>query len=388
LTETSTKGAGMIAQLVATIVAVALSAPPNDVSALPFARGIELLKNETPAYKWCKEKGRAWQQTGGRWRLTRTIVTMPCKADTALAVYDAKQDKVMIRNVNYDGYGNGSLIVTAARRGINSEFYVFEDGLLPVVAVRRVVRAPSGKLVYESYTPFSAPLLNGRVVEDGRDYLNTAVTVASMKLHKAKVMSRVDRSLPVSAVIPSIVPTILALIEHIDPERMQTESATDLTQEVLAILGANQERSYRFSVSPAGARNLMQFIAPTYLETRRLYPAAKLHPDFIAGMDDHENAMMAAMLLADFNLAMAPAELQRKLRADSRELGRYLAACYNGGPVRVLRMMKQYGDDWASKLLPETVMYVKKYEAVAIAWEQLRRTQMVVAVQEPVIATE
>ncbi len=68
------------------------------------------------------------------------------------------------------------------------------------------------------------------------------------------------------------------------------------------VLGTNKQKAYRCSTSTAGARGLFQFIPKTYKRIVDLYPQAGLDKDFTRGMEDHENAAKATLLLFDADL--------------------------------------------------------------------------------------
>ncbi len=98
----------------------------------------------------------------------------------------------------------------------------------------------------------------------------------------------------------------IVAIEHIDHDEFRAHDAAWLIEKVLVTVGANRGMAYYAAVSSAGAGGLAQFIKSTYNAVRgsKGYPEAKLTRDFVKGMRDHVNAMVAMILLIDRELAV------------------------------------------------------------------------------------
>src|SRR5205807_8233495 len=131
--------------------------------------------------------------------------------------------------------------------------------------------------------------------------------------------------------------------EHIDPgEFRSADLAESLARRVLAVVAANGEKAYAYSISKAGARGLVQMIASTYRLLLKRYPEAGLTQDFVTGMGDPVNAVMAQVLLCDSDWGV----MQPRFEMSSEQVGPYLAAAYNGGVGRVLSLLSSEQEEW------------------------------------------
>jgi hypothetical protein len=230
-----------------------------------------------------------------------------------------------------------------------------------VVAIKRKLKHLPGAA---TYVPYSEGLNVPELRNAGLRYMEETILAAEQHLHERRVFSKYLVTEPVASRIPLELALTLALIEHIDPDRSMSEPMEKLLDEVLVVIGANKGAAYQYAVSPrANARGLFQFIAKTYKEMRKRYPAAKLKPDFVVGMNDHLNGAIASFLLFDNDLKFL-SEARPGLTTSPFELGRYLAAAYNGGPARVVEAIDENGELLSHRLKPETRIYVKKYEQV------------------------
>ncbi len=176
---------------------------------------------------------------------------------------------------------------------------------------------------------------------------------------------------------PNIMKSI-ALIEHIDTtEFMRASNKDAVVNKVFAILATNQEDSYKFSGSSAGALGLAQFIPSTYASMVKRYPSAKLLPGFKEGMANHVNAFKAMMVYNDSSSATLESYARQYLTSDPAVLnsvmGPVLAAAYNGGATRVRNAIARFGDQWQTTssstygLRNETKSYLEKFRA-ATQW--------------------
>ena len=169
---------------------------------------------------------------------------------------------------------------------------------------------------------------------------------AYKRLKDGHVYSAAFPGRKVTDVIPKDMLTILLLNEHIDPGAFHSAaSAPYLVKKVLTIIGANEEKAYAYTISPAGAFGLVQMIPSTYRLLLSKYPAAALNPNFGSGMTDAVNAVMAQVLLCD-------ADWQTILEVEyvpTEKIGPYLAAAYNGGVGRVVSILRhdKTGHRWS-----------------------------------------
>lgn len=228
-----------------------------------------------------------------------------------------------------------------------------------------------------SYSPYSRELHLPELVEAGKKYLNSRVEIAYEQLKKNKVASRsVPGRLATEAVNKELIKNII-LVEHVDPDAFSVseDNGRILTERVLVLLGANRERAYRYTGSPAGASGIGQFIKPTYLRLAQQYPRAGLIKNYQSGTADHVNAIKAMVLFFDSH---AKDLGNRITRQDVlRQLGiteEMLAASYNGGPSRVVSSVNRYGLAWLSGQISsgrsnrifrtETLEYLKKFQSI------------------------
>ena len=245
--------------------------------------------------------------------------------------------------------------------GVNTNFRVVQPAGAIVVAIKRKLKHLPGSAIY---VPYSEGLNVPELRSAGLRYMEETILAAERQIRERGVASKIEAGEFAASKIPLELALTLALIEHIDPDRSQNEPMEKLLDEVLVIIGANKGDAYRYAVSPkAKARGLFQFISKTYNEIRKRYPAAKLKRDFVSGMDDHLNGAISSFLLFDNDLKFL-FEARPDFSKDPPELGRYLAAAYNGGPSRVVSAIDESGQLLPHLLKPETRIYIKKYEKV------------------------
>ncbi len=227
------------------------------------------------------------------------------------------------------------------------------------------------------YVPYSKKLHLPEIIEAGKAYLEKNIEQAFMELETAKVKSR---SLPGTLITEGVSKDFLRniiIVEHVDPDgfRNSIDDGQKLSERVLAIIGANQERAYRYTGSPAGASGLAQFIKPTYNNIVAKYLEARLIKNYDTGMADHTNAIKAMVLFFDSHKKDIASKITR--REIVKPLGiteEMLAATYNGGPGRVVRSVNKFGLAWISGQLnlprtgqifrQETISYIKKFQAI------------------------
>jgi hypothetical protein len=227
------------------------------------------------------------------------------------------------------------------------------------------------------YVPYSKSLHLPEVIVAGGRYLEDCIARAFEQLESAKVVSRSLPGSPVTAVVSREFVKSIILVEHIDPDsfNLAADGGQELTERVLAIIGANQEQAYRYTASPAGASGLAQFIKSTYNSIVSKYPEARLIKDYNLGMADHVNAVKAMVLFFDGYKKEIDNKVTR--RDVIRQIGvteEMLAAAYNGGANKVVRSVNKYGLAWISGQLnlprdsaifkKETVDYIKKFRSV------------------------
>lgn len=189
------------------------------------------------------------------------------------------------------------------------------------------------------YVPYSEAVRDPVAIRHGFDYIVGAVDRARDRLDELGVTSRLDKGKPVgerrlvTEVVPEKAIVPLLIIEHIDPDWIDKFGLQHSVERVLVTVGLNGEEAYGFAASTAKANGFAQFIKPTYDRIRSEYAEAHLMPDYLAGMKDHHNAVMAQFCLADWTLTKLSEESLNRLKDGEHEedLGAYIAAAYNGG---------------------------------------------------------
>ncbi len=256
--------------------------------------------------------------------------------------------------------------------------------------VARIVTNKTGKrvTVYDTvrtitpvfYTPYSKELHVPEMVAGGREYLTGLAKRAHEELRRLQVPSQTTGNMlvaDVSALKPEfterLVPNeLMDLTEFIlDP--------TWTTERMHVVIGANRDRVASYTCSKAKACGLMQFTSGTYALMAKLYPEAELNKDFVDGARDPLNAMKAAVLLHDHNLAVLVNAFGDGIVADPK-LEEYLAAAYNTGVGRVKSVLavalRTKAADWAKAsgkkktehLLGETKGYITKLRFLRDQW--------------------
>lgn len=227
------------------------------------------------------------------------------------------------------------------------------------------------------YVPYSENLKTNLNIKAGEKYLDTIIDKAYQDLDAKKVMSIANPTELITDQIPKELVKTIILIEHIDPSSFLTapDGGRDLLDRVLVILGTNQETGYRYSISPAGASGISQFIRPTYKSMVERYPDAKLIGEYTLGTTDHINAVKAMLCFFDTHIKqireyIADNESEKPIHLTEE----MLAATYNGGPFRVSQAISKHGMAWiysqlddsgSKKMFPrETIDYVRKFSAI------------------------
>lgn len=281
-----------------------------------------------------------------------------------------------------------------------TEFHISEPAGRIVIGLKYPLIKGEGatrEVIEVLYTPYSKELHLPELVRAGQNYLLTVATRAREILRERKVLSRALAGTAVADTPPSQ-PTWIAALgpnEHMDPEEFILDSRWTAERVFIAI-GMNQEHFATYTCSKANACGLMQVtdralrnrktgkLAPgTYTRLRRMYPDARLDPDFVTGAQDPLNAMMMAYLHHDDILTQLVGAFGPDIIHDSH-LRQYLAAGYNGGGEPVIASIRKQRAkktaDWVRALptclrkgqkncMPvETQLYVGKDLSLSEQW--------------------
>ena len=201
-----------------------------------------------------------------------------------------------------------------------------------------------GELVIEAvYTPYSAEIKTEAVIKRGLDVQNGFIEKAYSHLRDRGVLSRAFPGRRVVDVIPRDILRVLLLNEHIDPGEFKGAGLTKpLVERVLTVIATNRDKAYTYSISPAGARGLVQMIPSTYSLLLSRYTSAGLKSNFASAVGDPINAVMAQVLLCDSDWE----SIRTRSDLPAERVGPYLAAAYNGGVGRVLSVLSNDEMEW------------------------------------------
>jgi hypothetical protein len=253
------------------------------------------------------------------------------------------------RDPGFDVLTPGLTLSMRRENGFNSDIQCIEPPGGKVLAVKYPVsnegqRFGPGPAVIEAiYTPYSAEIKNEAVIELGIEVADHFIELAYSRLSSRGIQSRALPGRKITEAIPRDVLRVLLVNEHIDPGEFKSAGlARGLVERVLTIIATNREKAYAYSISPAGARGLVQMIPSTYSLLLRKYSSAGLPSNFFACMGDPVNAVMAQVLLcdADWETINARSFIPRD------RIGPYLAAAYNGGVGRVLSVLAHDQTEW------------------------------------------
>ncbi len=273
--------------------------------------------------------------------------------EMALAVMDREGKIHLVRAIKRD---NGLEVITQGvsiyarqHNGVNTDFACVSPPGGKILAVKYPISnegyrfGPGPSVIEAVYTPYSPEIKTEETVAKGLEVQAELIGRAYSRLKEKHVYSRALPGKKIVDVIPRDVLAELLINEHIDPgEFKSATNAAGLVERVLTVIGTNRENAYAYSISPAGARGLVQMMPSTYRKIARLYPSAELIPDFALGMKDTANAITAQVLLCDSDW-----ESIRSVSDIPRErIGPYLAAAYNGGVGRVISLLNHDGGEW------------------------------------------
>lgn len=202
---------------------------------------------------------------------------------------------------------------------------------------------------YEAiYTPWNPKFVSDEVSAFGANYLENVLTQAVNEISTLPSKSIPGQTIT-NAVKPQLVKSLI-YAEHLDTAGNDLESTKQQIAKVNTLFATNEQDTYNYSGSSAGAFGLAQFIEPTYKSLVSRNPEANLIPNFKQGMQDHKNAIKAMyLLLDDYIAAVRVASGDNFIPGHAFDYG---AASYNGGVVRIARAAKQYGPQWFETTVP------------------------------------
>lgn len=241
--------------------------------------------------------------------------------------------------------------------GVNTAVTAFDDAgyaLTPLLVEFPIEKkGVFRELAY--YTSAHPALMSPELARSGQLYVRTMLDFAAKRLR--------DKGVVISPQILDVAER-LCLVEHVDHERFRAENRAALFQEVYALFALNQNDTYRYSVSTAGAGGMVQMIPWAYNLMRQRHPGAGLIPDFVTGMRTHANALEAMLLYMHdtWNDLAANEDVQYALNAKLATQTELLAAGYNSNAARLPQYLRRGGAGWRVLIPRETQMYLQIYK--------------------------
>ncbi|MEO6391689.1 MAG: hypothetical protein ABIP75_07540 [Pyrinomonadaceae bacterium] len=207
------------------------------------------------------------------------------------------------------------------------------------------------------YTSVHPMLVSNDVVSAGQSYLHSMLDLSAKRLRAKNIM-----------ISPQLVGMAerLCIVEHSDHTRFNSENRKELFNEIYSLYGLNEQNTYRYAVSTAGAGGIAQMIPATYQTIRRLYPQMNLTPDFVTGMRNHSNALDAMLLYMHYtwNEMSNSSDVQNALNRGIAAPYELMAAGYNSNPAKIPKYLREGGSGWRSLIPHETQLYLTIYKSL------------------------
>jgi hypothetical protein len=235
---------------------------------------------------------------------------------------------------------------------------------------------------YVPYTPYEPMLNSPEKRKQGLEYLKTSFARAHEAIQQKNIPSQAFRGKKVHEVIPPWLPMMFNIVEHMDSDIYIGNQKTDTLKprsetwkimddkigEVFYQYSANKWSAYNYSKSGAWALGTAQIMPKPYeVLSHDHYPKAWLNPSFIAGMQDHQNAMMTQILWFDDILKTFPDEFKEEYlkwinwKKPNIDIAGILGASYNSGTSISAKLRKwQQWDTIFDGLRIESQIYFHK----------------------------
>ncbi len=236
--------------------------------------------------------------------------------------------------------------------GVNSQFQINQPAGGVVLALKYLISGPSSgsKAAIEDaltpviYVPYSDALDDPQVNQYGANYLSGVIQKVAVDLATQPSQAVPGETVP-QAISPALVKA-LVYAEHTDTTAVLYGDAQSSLDALNIILAANGPDAYKYSVSNDGfaSRGIAQFVKSTYESLVQRHPNAGLDPNYVTGMQDHENSIKAMYLLLDDYAGDVRVKAAQGFA--SGQIFDYAAAAYNGGTTRVANAVLNYGANW------------------------------------------
>lgn len=229
--------------------------------------------------------------------------------------------------------------------GVSSEYAIKNSSTSVVVANIYPIFKQKTKKTYELipvvYTPYSRNIHTQQMVISGKEYINQLIHEVYQKLRDDNIHSwRFPGKLLTEVIDPELAKSII-VIEHADNSQMNAD-AQRTAEAFFVKIASNEDKSYNYSRSSAGALGMVQFIPKTYAALVQKRPELGLIKDFEVGMRDPKNAVRAQVAYLDYLLIEMPEISEEQFITQKPRVHEYLIAGYNGGSGRARRAIA----DW------------------------------------------
>lgn len=195
----------------------------------------------------------------------------------------------------------------------------------------------AGKIRRITYSPFSDEYAIPETIAYGGSFVRTSLNAVFTKLKEKKIVSRAYPERFVGAAYHKNLPYILLISEHCDHGEFEAWGAEFCAKKVLTTIALNEGGVYP-TMNRSGAAGPMQFTNKsrgrkpgTYDMVRGEYPEADMTQKFPEGAYDFENAIMASVILLDYELSQLPLWVRDAYEKDPRSVVLCLAAAYHSG---------------------------------------------------------
>ncbi len=251
---------------------------------------------------------------------------------------------------------NGKLVTVKNVRanGVNTPVMVIDEenkAHLPLLVQYPVER--NGAFYEMAFYISTHPgIVTPEVVNAGRIYVRNIIDTARTNLQK--------KGLYISPQVTDMAEK-LSIVEHVDHQRFRSEYHLNIYNDIYALYALNENQTYRYSVSSAGAGGMVQMIPSTYNMLRSRYYTVGLMPDFVEGMRNHTNAATAMLLYMQMTWSdlMASETINGALESGIATPAELMSAGYNSNPSKLAGYIRRGGENWKNLIPRETQIYLQ-----------------------------
>jgi len=259
---------------------------------------------------------------------------------------------------------------TIRANGVNTPLVIFDErsrAHLPLLVQYPIVR--DGKYIETTFYMSTHPgLVTPETVSAGRLYVRNVIEIARERL--------AEYGIEISPRIADIAER-LATVEHVDHYRFRTEPHSEIFDDIFTLYALNEDQTYRYSVSSAGAGGMVQMIPSTYRMVRAWHPNIPLIPVFVEAMRNHVNAAQAMLLYLNrtWNDLSSNPVIAEALATGIATPEQLMAAGYNSNPARLAEYIKRGGAQWTDLIPRETKIYLQIYDSLERNVPMIKRTR-------------